>query len=852
MLRPALASAAASAVALLLAPSSLVSASSPFPPQPDYLRMPDPRGTFVATFSAGSQPGTYVLTNGLATRVFASTSAPDGSLTGFGTIDYRLDAGGDGGTSFLRGLGPEARLYLDADTSTGVDVGGFIGQTEYLVYYQDFAPPIATNPLAMSPLSVTSGPTVAPYEWVPRYGAPNASWPPSGVHVVVTYGPPAASSGSGFVQLNNTGLGCDAPLTCLTGFYLCDNSSVPGQCTFPRENATQFCGLWDECVGVTCNDGRSDCQARSSLAEPYSSGFTSYAKPGWFTYPDLRVEVHYEVYDGIPAMAKWLNVYINGGPANGPGPLLNAVSIEVLHVPWELRGRLHAEEAYIPSVGERNSYEAAGWYPADGANFTGLTSSPFNLWVYDEDEKGPWGPDGAWQYYYDQGVNETMLDARYAIGPGLNVTNRNLTTFRLYEILHDTDDLDRQGLARKKLLRTAAPAILTDLWPAYMVGGDSASIRNGADMASQAGFRALHTQTDPFDFSPAHIAQVRSDIAYVHSKGLLAAFYVLLQNPPGMTPEEQAIDPVTGQGEGVACFATSAHAQFLANIANFTQMTGFDFLDTDGPFEAYPCASESHDRHRDLYDSQVRQWEENVAWYRTLPTAPNPLSLAGSGIIVTCPDPYEFASGTIGQPIGYTDRWGSVGDRWEWLLMGRVYAYDGTLWKSPTNGLMPFDLNRAGPMSSADDLNWLDNGFSVFVGLAGRNFQNGALWQNAASQAIVMGWAGVMTKYRSILNADIIHLRKPTGRSWDAVLHADPQAPQGEPKGFALLWNPTLSPIVLNTTLSVYYCGFAPGGPAVSALWKDGTQQQLTVDMFFGVPVARTLAPQSYDWVVLS
>jgi hypothetical protein len=188
----------------------------------------------------------------------------------------------------------------------------------------------------------------------------------------------------------------------------------------------------------------------------------------------------------------------------------------------------------------------------------------------------------------------------------------------------------------------------------------------------------------------------------------------------------------------------------------------------------------------------------------------------------------------------------------EWLLMGRVYAYDGTLWKSPTNGLMPFDLNRAGAMASADDLNWLDNGFATFVGLAGRNFQGGALWQNAASQAIVKMWGATLSTYRSILNADVIHLRKPTGRSWDAILHADPQAPAGQPKGFALLYNPTLAPIVLNTTLSVYYCGFAPGGAPVAALFKDGSTASLPVDAFFGIPLTRTLPAQSYDWIVLS
>ena len=30
-----------------------------------------------------------------------------------------------------------------------------------------------------------------------------------------------------------------------------------------------------------------------------------------------------------------------------------------------------------------------------------------------------------------------------------------------------------------------------------------------------------------------------------------------------------------------------------------------------------------------------------------------------------------------------------------------------------------------------------------------------------------------------LFNADVVHVRKPTGRSWDAVMHVDPRAPPG-------------------------------------------------------------------------
>ena len=46
-----------------------------------------------------------------------------------------------------------------------------------------------------------------------------------------------------------------------------------------------------------------------------------------------------------------------------------------------------------------------------------------------------------------------------------------------------------------------------------------------------------------------------ADVAYAHSKGIILGFYVLLQNPPGLTAKDEVINPDTGEGEGIACFA---------------------------------------------------------------------------------------------------------------------------------------------------------------------------------------------------------------------------------------------------------------------------------------------------------
>ena len=203
------------------------------------------------------------------------------------------------------------------------------------------------------------------------------------------------------------------------------------------------------------------------------------------------------------------------------------------------------------------------------------------------------------------------------------------------------------------------------------------------------------------------------------------------------------------------------------------------------------------------------------------------------------------------QPIGYTDAWGGVGERWEWLVTGRVYIHDGTLWKPPTNGAINLDLDRAGAMTTPDDLQFLDTGLAQFLGVAGRAFQYGALFRNNASEAIWVKWMGLLQQYRGILAADIIHIRKPTGRSWDAMMHADATAAAGAPRGFALFFNPTNSSMPVALRLPVYYCGFPPGA-TVRMVWSNGTSASVPQDAFFSLPVSITLAPRGYDWVALS
>lgn len=59
-------------------------------------------------------------------------------------------------------------------------------------------------------------------------------------------------------------------------------------------------------------------------------------------------------------------------------------------------------------------------------------------------------------------------------------------------------------------------------------------------------------------------------------------------------------------------------------------------------------------------------------------------------------------------------------------------------------------------------------------------------------------------EHRQILDADIIHLRRPDGRDYDAILHVDPF---GEEKGLLMVYNPLDEPIRRKLDIDLYYTG---------------------------------------------
>jgi len=80
------------------------------------------------------------------------------------------------------------------------------------------------------------------------------------------------------------------------------------------------------------------------------------------------------------------------------------------------------------------------------------------------------------------------------------------------------------------------------------------------------------------------------------------------------------------------------------------------------------------------------------------------------------------------------------------------------------------------------------------------------LYDAPETKALVEKWVRFYKKHRRILDGDIIHIRRPDGRDYDAILHVDPF---GVEKGLLMVYNPLSTPVERQLDIPIYYTGLA-------------------------------------------
>ena len=531
-------------------------------------------------------------------------------------------------------------------------------------------------------------------------------------------------------------------------------------------------------------------------------------------FEGMGISIHYDLYQGIPVLSKQIS--INNWSERAL--FIEGLVCELIAVNEQEKHRLHVESDYAFSQMETTR------------------------WIPDEDYKTQI------DYHYQMPL---LMTSTYPLGPGVVLQpGDNFQSFRTFELLNDSDDRERKGLARRKMYRIVAPQVTENPIFMHVRQSDPEAVRLAIDQCAEVGFEmVIMTFGSGFNIEsedPNYIAEMKELANYAHSKGIEIGGYTLMCASRGVGEDYNCIDPKTQKpgsrfGQS-ACLASEWADGYVQRVLNFMDATGMDIIETDGPYHGDVCASTRHKHHRGLADSQLRQWESCISFYH---------QCRERGIYINSPDSY-YLNGSNKCGMGYRETNFSL-PREQQILIARQNIYDGTFEKTPSMGWMFVPLVEYHGGGQAATFEPLCEHLKDYEWHLAQNFGSGViacyrgprLFDTEQTKILVKKWVDFYKQYRAILDSDLIHVRRPDGRSIDCILHVNSQL---NPRGLAMVYNPTSQIQQMNLKLPLYYTGLTE----VAQICQGGGQStEYPIDRDYNVQIQIEMAPRSIDYLVI-
>ncbi len=548
----------------------------------------------------------------------------------------------------------------------------------------------------------------------------------------------------------------------------------------------------------------------------------------------IVVDVHYAIYDGLPTLRKWVTV-VNKRVKN---VRVDQIVSEILAMPEE-------ESAVVGSPEEMKKPQKI--YIENDYAFN-------NAMCYElSDQATHWKTDSSYTSQVNYNYQTPCLMEIYPKGE-IGVTlapGDSLQSVRSYELLLDSYDRERNGLARRQMYRTVAPWTTQNPIFMHLVSTDPAQVRRVVDQCAETGYEmvilSFGSGLNMEDTSMINITKFKELTNYAHGKGVKLGGYSLFSSRR-IDDENDVIDPATGLPDKGAqfgqapCLASRWGLDYLQKIKTFIAKTGFDLLEHDGPYPGDLCASTTHPGHKGLADSRWVQMELQKELYR---------DLNARGVYVNAPDWY-FLDGSNKIALGYREVNFSL-SREQQKILNRQNIFDGTWEKTPSMGWGFVPLTKyqgGGPEAVLEPLSeHLADYRQLMMQYYGAGVQacyrGPRLYDTEATKETVQEVVAWYKRYRSILNSDIIHLRRPDGRDWDGILHVNPALPQ---KGLVMLYNPLKEAITRTIRLPLYYAGLTD---KVSIREREGVSQNYVLNREYEAEISVKLPAGGYVWLVV-
>jgi hypothetical protein len=554
-----------------------------------------------------------------------------------------------------------------------------------------------------------------------------------------------------------------------------------------------------------------------------------YAPPPGHASRNVRISVHYELYDGIPCYSKWLTV------SNGTDkPIrVDRFSSEILAVVERTAEVDELSDGRTTPNLHVETDMAFGGMMAQGANRRSFR----------------WLPDPAFHTQVNyQKMTPCLLDIGPALGPAVEVNpGETLESFRAWVLPFDGEDRERNGLAMRRMYRVIAPWVTENPLMMHARFANWNSLSNAIQQCAEVGFEmVILTFGSGFDLEnekPGNWTYAQKLGEFARGKGVEIGTYSLLASrrvgggddvvmPPGQSP-------TFGNSP---CLGSRWGTNYFRQLFDFYRQSGFTLLEHDGSYPGDICISTNHPGHRALDDSRWRQWRTITDFYKWC---------RAQGIYLNVPDHY-FLAGSSKTGMGYREvNWSLPRD--QQVIHTRQNIYDGAWQKLPSMGWMFVPLTEYQGGGAAATIEPLDEHLDHYERMLVSNLALGVqacyrgprLYDTDRVRAMVKRWVDWFKAHRDILESDLIHGRRADARELDWMLHVNPKLQE---KGLLVVFNPLSEPVRKTLRVNLYYTGLTDTaqvrceGGATSAM---KLARDYTIDLPVQVPA------QGMTWFVI-
>lgn len=542
----------------------------------------------------------------------------------------------------------------------------------------------------------------------------------------------------------------------------------------------------------------------------------------------VRVSVHYELYDGIPVFSKWLTVHNHGERPVTVDHFISEQLAVVEEFNWvEKRDGVplpHPQMLHVES-----DYAFGGFQP-DNAN------RHIVHWRSD--------PEFKTQVNYRR-EQPCLLEVEPPEGPAQVVPAGGVfESCRAFELLYDSTERERRGLALRRMYRTVAPWVTENPLMMHLRRADEASVRAAVDQCAAVGFEMLilsfgsgfNVERD----DPAYLGHWRGLADYAHSKGIEIGGYSLLASRR-ISPRDDVVMP-PGQRPTFGnspCLGSHWGTNYFGKLYRFYERTGFNLLEHDGSYPGDICLSTDHPGHHGLADSRWNQWRIITGFYRWC---------RGRGIYLNVPDFY-YLSGSTKNGMGYREvNWSLPRDLQ--VLHTRQNIYDGTWQKTPSMGWMFVPLTQYHGGGAAATIEPLDEHRDHYERMLQSNLALGVqacyrgprLFDTDRTRVLLKRWVDWFKAHRDILESDVVHGRRADGRDVDWMLHVNPTLPQ---KGMLVVFNPLAEPVERTLRVNLYYTGLSD---VARVREQDGRPRPLRLARDYTVEIPVRVPARGMNW----